>query len=203
MQIEEMVRAVQLKLGIEVDGRAGPQTWGAIYKRIVDRSSPTDIGLTELGDLASVRSEKVIGKLHPRVQAYARALYFKAREHGLTIQIISGLRSYAEQDALYAQGRTEPGNVVTNARAGHSNHNFGIAFDVGLFERNEYLGESPMYKAVGALGEELGLEWGGNWRTLVDQPHFQLRPAWAAGLSQSRLLSGLRSRTAAGIDVFD
>ena len=203
MQIEEMVRAVQLKLGIEVDGRAGPQTWGAIYKRIVDRSSPTDIGLSEVGDLASARSEKVIGKLHPRVQAYARALYFKAREHGLTIQIISGLRSYAEQDALYAQGRTEPGNVVTNARAGHSNHNFGIAFDVGLFERNEYLGESPMYKAVGALGEELGLEWGGNWRTLVDQPHFQLRPAWAAGLSQSRLLSGLRSRTAAGIDVFD
>ena len=203
MQIEEMVRAVQLKLGIEVDGRAGPQTWGAIYKRIVDRSSPTDIGLSEVGDLASARSEKVIGKLHPRVQAYARALYFKAREHGLTIQIISGLRSYAEQDALYAQGRIEPGNVVTNARAGHSNHNFGIAFDVGLFERNEYLGESPMYKAVGALGEELGLEWGGNWRTLVDQPHFQLRPAWAAGLSQSRLLSGLRSRTAAGIDVFD
>ena len=203
MQIEEMVRAVQLKLGIEVDGRAGPQTWGAIYKRIVDRSSPTDIGLSEVGDLASARSEKVIGKLHPRVQAYARALYFKAREHGLTIQIVSGLRSYAEQDALYAQGRTEPGNVVTNARAGHSNHNFGIAFDVGLFERNEYLGESPMYKAVGALGEELGLEWGGNWRTLVDQPHFQLRPAWAAGLSQCRLLSGLRSRTAAGIDVFD
>ena len=203
MQIGEMVRAVQLKLGVEVDGRAGPQTWGAIYRRIVDRDSPLDAALTGSDDLASARSEKVIGKLHPRVQAYARALYFKAREHGLTIQIISGLRSYAEQDALYAQGRTEPGNVVTNARAGHSNHNFGIAFDVGLFERNEYLGESPMYKAVGALGEELGLEWGGNWRTLVDQPHFQLRPAWAAGLSQSRLLSGLRSRTAAGIDVFD
>ena len=203
MQIEEMVRAVQLKLGVEVDGRAGPQTWGAIYRRIVDRDSPLDAALTGSDDLASARSEKVIGKLHPRVQAYARALYFKAREHGLTIQIISGLRSYAEQDALYAQGRTEPGNVVTNARAGHSNHNFGIAFDIGLFERNEYLGESPMYKAVGALGEELGLEWGGNWRTLVDQPHFQLRPAWAAGLSQSRLLSGLRSRTAAGIDVFD
>ena len=203
MQIGEMVRAVQLKLGVEVDGRAGPQTWGAIYRRIVDRDSPLDAALTGSDDLASARSEKVIGKLHPRVQAYARALYFKAREHGLTIQIISGLRSYAEQDALYAQGRTEPGNVVTNARAGHSNHNFGIAFDIGLFERNEYLGESPMYKAVGALGEELGLEWGGNWRTLVDQPHFQLRPAWAAGLSQSRLLSGLRSRTAAGIDVFD
>ena len=203
MQIEEMVRAVQIRLGIEVDGRAGPQTWGAIYKRIVDRSSTADIGLTEAADQANARSEKVIGKLHPRVQPYARALYFKAREHSLTINIVSGLRTYAEQDALYAQGRTIPGNVVTNARAGHSNHNFGIAFDIGLFERNEYLGESPMYKAVGALGEELGLEWGGNWRTLVDQPHFQLRPEWAAGLSESRLLSGLRTRKAAGTDVFD
>jgi peptidoglycan LD-endopeptidase CwlK len=202
MQIEDMVRAVQAKLGVGVDGRAGPQTWGAIYKRIVDRGAPPDVALTEVGDLANARSEKVIGRLHPRAQPYARALYFKAREHDLTINIISGLRTYAEQDALFAQGRTRPGNVVTNARGGYSNHNFGIAFDIGLFERNQYLGESPMYKAVGTLGVELGLEWGGNWRTMVDQPHFQLRPGWAADLSERQMLAGLRERVAAGIDVY-
>ena len=202
MQIEEMIRAAQAKLGIAVDGRAGPQTWGAIYKRIVDRGSPPDLALTEAGDQANQRSEKVIAGLHPFVQAYARALYFKAREHDLVINIISGLRTYAEQDGLYAQGRTRPGNVVTNARGGYSNHNFGIAFDVGLFERNQYLGESPMYKAVGALGEELGLEWGGNWRTLVDQPHFQLRPGWAAELTERQMLAGLRERLATGIDAY-
>lgn len=202
MQIEEMVRAVQAKLGIEDDGHAGPQTWGAIYKRIVDRASPPDLALTEAGDRTNQRSEKVIAGLHPFVQAYARALYFKAREHDLVVNIIGGLRTYAEQDALYAQGRTRPGNVVTNARGGFSNHNFGIAFDVGLFERNQYLGESPMYKAVGALGEELGLEWGGNWRTLVDQPHFQLRPGWAAELTERQMLAGLRERLAAGIDAY-
>lgn len=202
MQIEEMVRAVQEKLGVGVDGRAGPQTWGAIYKRIVDRASPLDAALTETGDRANQRSEKVIATLHPRAQPYARALYFKARNHGLTLNIISGTRSYAEQDALFAQGRTRPGNVVTNARGGYSNHNFGIAFDVGLFERNQYLGESPMYKAVGALGEELGLEWGGNWRTIVDQPHFQLRPEWAIGLTERQMLAGLRARVDADIDPF-
>ncbi|MEZ5462079.1 M15 family metallopeptidase [Dokdonella sp.] len=202
MQIEEMVRAVQEKLGVDVDGRAGPQTWGAIYKRIVDRGSPLDAALSETQDRANTRSEKVISTLHPLVQPYARALYFKARSHGLVINIISGSRSYAEQDALYAQGRTRPGNVVTNARGGYSNHNFGIAFDVGLFERNQYLGESPMYKAVGALGEELGLEWGGNWRTIVDQPHFQLRPEWASGLTERQMLAGLRERVAMGIDAF-
>jgi peptidoglycan L-alanyl-D-glutamate endopeptidase CwlK len=202
MQIEEMVRAVQAKLGIGIDGRAGPQTWGAIYKRIVDKASPVDIALTETGDLANARSEKVIGKLHSHVQPYARALYFKAREHGVTINIISGLRTFAEQDLLFAQGRTRPGNIVTNARGGFSNHNFGIAFDIGLFERNEYLGESPMYKAVGALGVELGLEWGGNWKTIVDQPHYQVRPAWAADLTERQMLAELRDRTAAGVDAF-
>ena len=202
MQIEVMVRAVQEKLGIDVDGRAGPQTWAAIYQHIVDRSSPIDIALTESEDRANQRSEKVIASLHRVVQPYARALYFKARGHGLTINIISGTRSYAEQDALHAQGRTRPGNIVTNARGGYSNHNFGVAFDVGLFERNQYLGESPLYKAVGALGEELGLEWGGNWRTIVDQPHFQLRPAWATALTERQMLAELRDRVAGGIDVF-
>ena len=202
MQIEAMVRAVQAKLGVGVDGRAGPETWSAIYKRIVDRGSPADLALTETADRANARSERVIATLHARVQPYARALYFKAREHGLTINIISGLRSYAEQDALYAQGRTRAGKKVTNARGGYSNHNFGIAFDVGLFERNQYLGESPLYKAVGALGEELGLEWGGNWRPLVDQPHFQLRPDWAIGLRERDMLAELRQRTANGVDAF-
>ena len=202
MQIEAMVRAVQAKLGVGVDGRAGPETWSAIYKRIVDRGSPADLALTETADRANARSERVIATLHARVQPYARALYFKAREHGLTINIISGLRSYAEQDALYAQGRTRAGKKVTNARGGYSNHNFGIAFDVGLFERNQYLGESPLYKAVGALGEELGLEWGGNWRTLVDQPHFQLRPDWSIGLRERDMLAELRQRTANGVDAF-
>jgi peptidoglycan LD-endopeptidase CwlK len=202
MQIEEMVRAVQAKLGVGVDGRPGPETWGAIYKRIVDRTLPANIALTEVIDLANARSEKVIAGLHPRVQPYARALYFKAREHDLTINIISGLRTYAEQDELYAQGRTRPGNIVTRVRGGYSNHNFGIAFDIGLFERNQYLGESPMYKAVGALGEELGLEWGGNWKTIVDQPHYQLRPEWAADLSERQMLAGLRERVAAGADVY-
>jgi len=70
------------------------------------------------------------------------------------MKIISGLRTYAEQDALYAQGRAKTGPKVTNARGGYSNHNFGIAFDVGVFEGNRYLPDSAKYKAVGALGTD-------------------------------------------------
>lgn len=198
MKTEAMIRAVQQKLGIDVDGRAGPQTWGAIYRTIVRPQATPTVAFTGPQDQANARSERVIATLLPHVRPYARALYFKARDNGITINIIGGSRTYAEQDALYAQGRTTAGSIVTNARAGYSNHNFGIAFDIGVFSGNRYLAESPLYKAVGALGMELGLEWGGNWKTIVDQPHFQLRPAWAADMTDRALLAELRRRTARG-----
>ena len=132
----------------------------------------------------------------------ARALVQKCAANGIDIKIIGGTRTYAEQDALYAQGRTKPGKKVTNARGGYSNHNFGIAFDIGVFSGNNYLGKSPKYKAAGVLGMDLGLEWGGNWTSIVDQPHFQLRPAWATAPTQKQMLTELRRRVADGIDVF-
>ena len=43
-----------------------------------------------------------------------------------------GFRTFALQDALYAQGRTTPGAIVTNAKGGQSPHNYGLAVDVTL-----------------------------------------------------------------------
>ena len=198
MKTEAMIRAVQQTLGIEVDGKAGPQTWGAIYRHIVRPQASATVAVTGPRDQANPRSERMIATLLPHVRPYARALYFKARDNGIAINIISGTRTHAEQDALYAQGRTTGGEIVTNARGGYSNHNFGIAFDIGVFSGNRYLPESPLYKAVGALGMELGLEWGGNWTSIVDQPHFQLRPAWASAMRDSAMLAELRRRTKLG-----
>lgn len=193
MDITDMIRAVQGALGIDVDGRAGTQTWGAIYAALV---KPTIDRLPPEQAISAVdpRSEAAIATLQPQVQPMARALVQKAAASGIQIKVISGTRSYAEQDALYAKGRTAPGPKVTNARAGFSNHNFGIAFDIGVFSGNRYLPESPKYRAVGVLGMELGLEWGGNWTSIVDQPHFQLRPGWAANLSEREMLASLRDR---------
>ncbi|WP_160287310.1 M15 family metallopeptidase [Pseudomonas knackmussii] len=200
MEIEAMISAVQQALGIDVDGRAGPQTWGAVYAKIVG-PLPAE---AEEANISAVdpRSEALIATLLPEVRPYARALVQKATAAGIRIKVISALRTYEEQDKLYAQGRTAPGTVVTNAKAGQSNHNFGIAFDVGVFEGNKYLGDSPKYKAVGALGIELGLEWGGNWKSIVDQPHFQLRPTWAADMSERDMLAELRRRKADGRAVY-
>lgn len=201
MTLEGMISAVQKKLGVQDDGRAGTETWGAIYAHIV---KPTIRGgePAEAIEAVDPRSERNIVTLLPEVQPIARALVQKAAQSGIQIKIISGLRSYAEQDELYAQGRTKPGPKVTNVRGGHSNHNFSIAFDIGVFEGTKYLSESEKYKAVGALGMDLGLDWGGNWKTIVDQPHFQLRPGWAGGITEKEMLAELRDRTENGTPVF-
>ena len=201
MNIDEIIRAVQERLGVEADGKAGPETWEAIYNRIVPRKA-TAKATAAVIQTVDERSEKTIATLLPQVQPYARALVLKAAKAGITIKVISGLRTYEEQNDLYQQGRSKPGKIVTNARAGFSNHNFGIAFDVGVFEGTKYLDDSPKYKAVGALGIELGLEWGGNWKSIQDEPHFQLRPKWAVDESDKDMLAELRSRKNSGKDFY-
>jgi peptidoglycan L-alanyl-D-glutamate endopeptidase CwlK len=201
MDITDMIRAIQQALGVQADGRAGPETWGVIYAALVKKKVDGQAPQAAISPV-DARSESQIATLLPEVQPMARALVQKAAASGIQIKVISGTRSFAEQDALFAKGRTAPGPKVTNARGGHSNHNFGIAFDIGVFSGNKYLPESPKYRAVGVLGMELGLEWGGNWSTIVDQPHYQLRPVWAQGLSEREMLASLRDHLARGTAVF-
>jgi hypothetical protein len=122
------------------------------------------------------RSETNIATLVPKAQKQARAFLKAALDAGLRVRIIDGSRSFAQQDALYAKGRTKPGPKVTNARGGFSNHNFGIAWDIGIFDAaGKYLPESADYKKAGKIGRDLGLEWGGDWTTIVDTPHYQCK----------------------------
>lgn len=200
MSIESLISEIQKKIGVEIDGKAGPETWKEIYKAL---KLNTQDHLDKFSARADDRSEKNISTLHPKVRAYAYALIEKAASNGIKIKIISGLRTFAEQDALYAQGRTVKGQIVTNAKGGQSNHNFGIAFDVGVFEGAKYLDRSSKYESVGVLGEELGLEWGGNWITYKDEPHFQLRPAWAKNMKERLMLEEIIARTESGKDIFE
>lgn len=144
------------------------------------------------------RTEGHIRTLHPKAQERARefmqAVVPIMARRGVDVRIISGTRTYAEQNALYAQGRTAPGRIVTKARAGYSNHNFGVAWDIGLFQGKRYLEESPLYAECGRIGESLGLEWGGAWKSIQDEPHFEV----PTGLSMQEK----RERVAAGKDLF-
>lgn len=211
MTIEQIIREVQAKLGVEVDGKAGPQTWAAIHKRIVGGQSPSAIRrvadtLTVEGERADSRSERNIATLHPRVRPYARAFIASARRQGVIIKILSGTRSYEEQAELYRKYKA--GGPLA-APPGRSNHNFGIAFDIGVFtgssdpeKARTYQSESGAYDLVGGLADTIGLSWGGHWKSAKDKPHYELRPGWASGLSESAMVAELARRKARGIDAF-
>ena len=123
------------------------------------------------------RSEENIMTLMPPAQKIAREWLAKAQkvaaENGFTVKIICGTRSYGEQNELF---KKRP--KVTNARGGYSWHNFGLAFDFGVFspDGKKYYGESRMYRELGKLAHEIeGAEWGGDWSNFKDEPHIQMR----------------------------
>jgi peptidoglycan L-alanyl-D-glutamate endopeptidase CwlK len=209
--LDAIIRAVQSKLGAFADGSAGPETWGAIYLAVVGKKAPAEVKKTDTpalvgdGKTADSRSEGNIATLHQRVRPYARALIEKAGGHGIIIKVTSGMRSYEEQADLYRKYKA--GGPLA-APPGQSNHNFGLAFDVTIFKGSDDpekaktpVWDSPAYRAVGALGGEIGLEWGGNWKK-VDEPHFQLRPGWAADMSEPDMLAELRRRKDSGKDPY-
>ena len=120
-----------------------------------------------------------MGMLHPELQEKLTLLLSICKDKKLNIKIGECLRTVAEQDDLYAQGRWAPGNIVTYARGitYSSQHQWGIAAD--FFENvpgHEFDNET-FFRRVGRIAKSLGLGWGGDWVSPVDMPHLYL-PYW-------------------------
>ena len=121
-------------------------------------------------------------ELHPKLISLLYALKEECKKEGLKIGIGECVRTAAEQDELYARGRTKAGSIVTYAKGESfsSMHQWGVAFD---FYRNDgkglYENGDGFFERVGKIGKRLGLEWGGDWKSIVDLPHFQL-PDWGS-----------------------
>jgi peptidoglycan L-alanyl-D-glutamate endopeptidase CwlK len=109
-----------------------------------------------------------------------RALLDACAARGFIYVATSGLRTYEQQNKLYAQGRTAPGGIVTNAKGGQSLHNFGIAVDFCRHDGETFEGKlkpdyrNSQYQVLGEEADKLGLEWGGAWKKFKDTPHIQL-----------------------------
>ena len=115
---------------------------------------------------------------HPQLQEKAQKLIVECKKQGLIVKLGECFRSAAEQDALYAQGRTKPGSIVTYAKGTSysSMHQWGIAFDIIRNDgKGAYYDFDGWFSKVGKIGKALGLEWGGDWINPVDKPHFQLK----------------------------
>jgi len=109
---------------------------------------------------------------------------------GIDLLVVQAYRSLGEQAAIYAQGRTAPGKVVTNARPGFSWHNFGRAYDVAVVIEGRLLWQGAEYSRAGKIGKSLGLVWGGDFKGVRgDLGHFEYHPG----------LSLAQARTAVGI----
>lgn len=113
--------------------------------------------------------------LHPRLQAILPKIKAECEAQALPVLWTDGMRTRAEQDALYAQGRTAPGTIVTNVRYPDSLHNWGVAVD---FCRNvkgrEYDDADNFFFRVAFVAKAYGLDWGGDWTSFRDKPHLQL-----------------------------
>lgn len=116
-----------------------------------------------------------LAKVHPILATRVRALIDGLAAKGYPFEVVQGLRTYAEQDALYAQGRTKPGKIVTRAKGGQSNHNFGMACDIAPV-RNGTIDWNwrQAFLAINHEAEKAGLLWGGDWSKFVDLPHVEL-----------------------------
>ncbi|MEI7498309.1 MAG: M15 family metallopeptidase [Candidatus Falkowbacteria bacterium] len=115
-----------------------------------------------------------IDGLQPLVRRLAEALLQKCAEQKIDLIISQGFRTIAEQDILYARGRTAPGKIVTQVKGGKSFHNYGVAFDFCPVKKGKAVwNDNELYKKIGAIGQSLGLEWGGSWKRFKDWPHFQ------------------------------
>ena len=120
-------------------------------------------------------NERKISRLDPEIQRQARVFVNLSAAAGSEIGIVSGFRSSAEQDVLFAQGRTTPGPKVTWARGGQSYHNFGLAIDVAPVQNGRLNPAAYPAPSTVEIGRAIGFEWGGDWSAAKkDRPHFQI-----------------------------
>lgn len=101
------------------------------------------------------------------------------KEAGIDVAVVCCRRAIAEQNALYAKGRTAPGEVVTNARGGSSPHNFGQAVDVCPVRKGQlwWNANDATWKRIAEIGSGCGLTPGYYFKTIHDAPHFE-DPGW-------------------------
>ena len=145
-------------------------------------------------------TQERIAKLHPSVRAEVTKIIQEC-DAALTgrakIRITQGLRTFDEQDALYQMGRTKTSKKVTNSKAGQSIHNYGFAVDICLIIDGKIASwdtakdwdndqVADWFECVKQFAKN-GWEWGGNWKTFKDTPHFEKK-----GFNDWRVLSKLK-----------
>lgn len=125
-------------------------------------------------------TEKRVAQLHPKVKEdFINFINDAEAALGITIRITQGLRPFAEQAALYAQGRTvfvdskgRKLGIVTNAKPGQSFHQYGLAVDLAIMVDGK-VDWNFDYSKLKPFAAKYGISWGGDWKSFKDRPHFE------------------------------
>ena len=117
-----------------------------------------------------------LNELLPTVKAAAEAAIAECCEAGIDTLVTCTYRTNQEQAELFAQGRTTPGKIVTNARPGQSFHQYRVALDIYVVDNGkiDWSGRSPNWERMAAIFKKHGFEWAGEWKRLKELPHFQM-----------------------------
>ena len=120
-------------------------------------------------------NSKFIQDLDEECQNLCFQLIREFELQGIRFILTSTYRDFEYQNYLYCQGRSKPGQIVTNSKAGESYHNFHLAFDVvPIVDGKAKWDDQNLWDKIGKIGADVGLTWGGNFKTIKDKPHFQL-----------------------------
>lgn len=191
-QVKEMqLLLIKLLYPITADEDFGPKTLSAvtqfqIWNKIPSTGIVDDFTYNTIVSETQYTVDKAsydrIAKLHPKIKAEVLHLVKMCYKNNLRLRIVQGYRTFAEQDELYAQGRTKPGPIITKAKGGLSNHNYGLSIDFCLLhtdgsiswselEDSNHDGKKDWMQIIDIFknaGFSAGIDW--NFR---DSPHIE------------------------------
>lgn len=135
---------------------------------------------------AGLINSRLLSDLNPPTRARATAFKAACAAQGIDVLITSTYRDHDAQRALYAQGRTASGKIVTNAKPGQSWHNWRCAFDfVPIVNGKAQWNDGVLFAVCGTIAESVGLEWAGRWKTFKELAHCQYTSGYTLADYQS------------------
>ncbi len=181
--VDDMVKEVQNRLNFKEKGKPGIKTWRALCKLIIgDGRTATQKSKTVLDP----HNEDMLSKMTKEIAPFAKELIYLSEEQGINIRLLGG--------------------VAINEDHESTMHNFGLAFDIGVFDQTTYgeliyNGNVLLYANVAKLAESIGLTWAANQKTFSHQSRFELRPAWALRMNDKEMLNELKRRKKANLNL--
>jgi len=162
---------------------------------------------------------RILKYLHPALRGKVEEALAECHSNDLMVYVFESYRTPARQQSLYDQGRTKKGRIVTNAIPFRSWHNYGLAFDLvfdgderdgiqwswdGDYNTEKLAGDRRSdYERVGEIFVRYGFEWGAQWKSFKEMPHFQMvggmTIAYAKKLSETKGMQAVWSEISSRI----